>query len=351
LTGTATGGSYCYAFQITQRAKTQVYITGQSANTDFALTLVRNEEDGTLTSLGTSDSPGNATESLIALTQPGIYYWLMTANASDGSAFNFGSNVNVNADANELNDTLALATPVADHAVATGNMDSGSDLDYFRFVAQNGQDVILELGDAFGANEWVFELDNGGTWIPLSVNTYYTLSGLTAPTTVYVRVRANPSATVNPAHTYQLLLGGQVESSAGARAFTNENLIFINTNPFLTTQVHNQLFWSIVLYDSTGHPVPGAKANFNWQLLGVVHTVSAISDASGTASGQVNLGNCTGANTITQTAPNGQTWRTDFDAGAWNMTVDNTNNAGVGGPNFPSVTLGHICTQTFIPSP
>jgi len=83
----------------------------------------------------------------------------------------------------------------------------------------------------------------------------------------------------------------------------------------------------------------------------VLLAIAVAGDASGTASGQVNLGNCTGANTITQTAPNGQTWRTNFDAGAWNMTVDNTNNAGVGGPNFPSVTLGHICTQTFIPNP
>jgi hypothetical protein len=54
----------------------------------------------TLTVVGTSDQPGNADEGIIALTEPGIYYWLMTANASDGSGFNFGSIVNTNTDAN-----------------------------------------------------------------------------------------------------------------------------------------------------------------------------------------------------------------------------------------------------------
>jgi len=183
----------------------------------------------------------------------------------------------------------------------------------------------------------------------LSTNLYYTLSGLSAPGTVYVRVRPNPSAAVNPSHTYQLLVGTQVMASDGAHVFTDENLIRINVNPFLTTQAHDHLFWSITLYDSNGNPVPGAKANFNWQLLGVVHTQSALSNASGVASGEVFLGTCSQSETVQQTAPNGQTWRTTFDRGQWNITVDGTNNAGVGGANFPTVSLGHICTQTFIP--
>jgi hypothetical protein len=66
-------------------------------------------------------------------------------------------------------------------------------------------------------------------------------------------------------------------------------------------------------------------------------------------SGEVFLGTCNQSETIQQTAPNGQTWRTTFDRGQWNIAVDGTNNAGVGGANFPSVSLGHICTQTFIP--
>ncbi len=86
LSGTATGGSYCYGFQVTQRAKTQVFLTGQNANTNFALTLIRHNDDDTLTVLGTSDQAGNANESLLTLTQPGLYYWLMDANASDGSS-------------------------------------------------------------------------------------------------------------------------------------------------------------------------------------------------------------------------------------------------------------------------
>lgn len=154
LDGTTTGGSYCYHFEITQRAKTQVFLTGQNANTDFALTLVRHEEDDTLTSLGTSDQPGNADEGLLALTQPGNYYWLMDANASDGSAFQFGAIVNTAIDAHELNDAVSLSTTIPNNRTPMiGSMDSAQDIDYFNFVAENGQDLQIRLTDILIRNK------------------------------------------------------------------------------------------------------------------------------------------------------------------------------------------------------
>jgi phage protein U len=349
LSGTATGGSYCYGFQITQRAKTQVFLTGQNASTNFSLTLIRHNDDDTLTALGTSDQPGNANEVLTALTQPGLYYWLMTANASDGSAFNFGAIANTNADANEVNDAPDSATTVPDRTVMTGSMDSAQDIDYFKFVAQNGQDLLLQFTDSYGLNEWVFQYYNGSAWTSLSSNLPYTLAGLPAGYTLYVRVLPSASASVNPAHAYQLLIGTQVTSSDLVSVFSNENLVRITTVPYLTTQFHNQLTWSIRLMDSNGNPVQGAQANFRWRIEGLpMQTASAISNALGVAGNTITYTSCAGNHLIDQVAPNGQRWLTTFDAGEWDIKVTGAdqNNVGVGGSNFPTVSLGHICRQT-----
>jgi hypothetical protein len=84
----------------------------------------------------------------------------MDANASDGSQFSFGSIVNTNADANELNDIPALATAFpAIRTTLTGNMDSTSDVDYFKFVSQNGQSVLLYLVNPCSTTDWIFEYD------------------------------------------------------------------------------------------------------------------------------------------------------------------------------------------------
>ena len=352
LSGTATGGSYCYGFQITQRAKTQVFISGQNASTNFALTLIKHNDDDTLTVLGTSDNAGNANEGLLALTQPGLYYWLMDANASDGSSFNFGAIVNTNADANELNDTLGLATTFpAVRTTLSGNMDSATDVDYFQFVSQNGQSVVLRLNDSFGLNEWIFQYYTGSAWSTLSANQHYTLTVAAAPSTVYVRVLPNPSATLNPAHSYGLLVGSQVASSDNIDAFTTESIVRVQ-NPFLVDQAHQFLNWTIRLRDSAGNPVQGAVANFNWRWEGstTINTSTAVSNSAGVASGVANLGSCSGTYIVQETTA-GQTWRTWFDIGAWDLKVTGASSldVGVGGPNFPDVSLGHICSQQFIP--
>ncbi|MEP7247895.1 MAG: hypothetical protein ABI885_29990 [Gammaproteobacteria bacterium] len=274
----------------------------------------------------------------------------MDANASDGSAFSFGSSVNTNADANELNDTVTLATTIPDgRAVKSGNMDSAQDVDYFQYVPQNGQNVLMNLSDTFGLNEWVFQYFNGSAWAALSANQFYTLSGLVAGSPVYVRILPNASAVLNPAHAYGLTVGTQVMSSNNVSVSTTENLVRINTTPFLTTQAHNLLNWSIHLLDSNGNPVQGVTTTFRWQWDSStsVQVSSAVSNSAGVASGQANLGNCSGPNTIVQTSA-GQTWRTVYDTGHWDIKVTGADptQVGVGGANFPSVTLGHICQQT-----
>lgn len=352
LTGTTTGGSYCYHFQVTQRAKTQVFLIGQNANTDFALTLIRHEEDDTLTVLGTSDQTGNTDESLLALTQPGHYYWLMTANASDGSAFQFGALVNTAADAHELNDVPGLATVIPnDRTPMIGNMDSAQDVDYFQFVAQHGQDVFVRMDDTFGLGEWQLEYFTGTFWAPLNANVDYRFSDLPTPATLTLRILPNPSVALNTAHTYKLVVGSFVRSSDQVNVGTTENLARISlsdTNPPLVTQVHNELNWSIRVLDSKGNPVQGVQVDFIWGTNDIPTQVhSALSNAAGIASGTVNPPDCTGDFTIFHTS-GGQNWKTEFDVGAWSIAVPHTlpGEVGVGGENEPAVTLGHICRQT-----
>lgn len=352
LDGTTTGGSYCYHFEITQRAKTQVFLAAQNVNTDFALSLVRHEEDDTLTLLGASDQPGNADESLLALTEPGDYYWLMDANASDGSAFQFGAVVNTAADSHELNDAVSLSTSIpAGRTPMVGNMDSAQDVDYFNFVAENGQDLQIRLMDSYNHSEWVTEYFTGTTWNTISENMLYNFQDLPSPFTLHVRISPNPAVTVNPAHEYELLVGTRITSSDSVDVDSSENLAPIGLsdfNPPLSTQAHNELNWSMRVLDSNGDPVQGAVVNFRYVTEDIAEQVdTAISGSSGIASSSITLPDCTGNNTVTHYT-GGETWETDFDLGQWFIRVDDTdyNEVGVGGDEVSAVWLGHICDQT-----
>lgn len=352
LSGTTTGGSYCYHFQVTQRAKTQVFLISQNASTNFALTLIRHEENDTLTVLGTSDHPGNADEVLLALTEPGHYYWLLDANASDGSPFQFGAIVNTAADAHELNDVPELATVIPDdRAPMIGNMDSVQDVDYFRYTAQFGQDVFVRLDDTFGLNEWRLEYFTGSFWSPLGANTDVLLSGLPTPATIYLRISPNASAPINAAHTYRLVVGSFVRASDMVVVSSPENLarVPLSATPEpLVTQAHNQLNWSMRVLDSKGNPVRGVEVDFILaadEIPAAAHP--ALSNAAGIAGGSLTLPDCTGNLVVFHTNAGNQ-WRTEYDVGLWLIVVPHTieGEVGVGGPSVPNVTFGHICRQT-----
>ncbi|PFG08596.1 hypothetical protein [Marinobacter sp. LV10MA510-1] len=349
LDGTTTGGSYCYRFKITQRAKTQVFLTGQNANTDFALTLIKHEADDTLTSLGTSDQPGNADEGLLALTEPGDYYWSMDANVSDGSAFQFGAAVNTAADANELNDAASLSTPIPDDRTPmVGSINSAQDIDYFNFVAENGQDLQIQLTDSYGQNEWVIEYFTGTVWNTLGANMLHNLGGLPAPFTLNIRISPNPAVAVNPAHDYELVVGARVTASDSVDVGSDENLVRMSTSPFLTDQVHNELDCSMRVLDSSGNPVEGAEVTFKYYTDDIPLTIdTAISNSSGIAGNIISLPDCTG-NYSTTDYSGGYTWLSEFNVGEWAIRVKDTDpeEVGVGGENYPAVTLGHVCDQT-----
>ncbi len=280
----------------------------------------------------------------------------MDANASDGAAIQFGSIVNTNADAHELNDSVALSTPVPQpRAELVGSMDSAQDIDYFHFVAQYGQDLEIELKDAYGQDEWIIEYFTGTSWAVLDLDTAYRLSGLPMDFMLHVRVYPNPAVAVNPAHQYELTLGSIIAASTDDEVGSDENLVRLGNydwDPYLTTQVHNELSWSIRIMDPTLHPLEGVTVKFLYGTQSIPATVDiAETNVNGVASGSIPLPDCIGDNTVVHTAPNGQTWETDFDEGRWRVEVPeafNLGDVGVGGENFPYVVLGHICDQTYL---
>ena len=132
---------------------------------------------------------------------------------------------------------------------------------------------------------------------------------------------------------------------------TSENLARIGSgdfSPYLTTQAHNELDWSMRVLDSNGDPVKGAIVHFRYSTTDIAEQVdTAVSNSAGIAGDTISLPNCTGNIPVRHTT-GGNTWVTEFDLGAWAIDVEDTdpNEVGVGGDNYPAVTLGHICDQT-----
>ena len=148
-------------------------LVGQSTETDVNLSVLRHNPDDTFTAIGTSANTGNLDEVVLALTEPGHYYWFMEVIDSDGSPFNFGAAVATNLDAYEFNDTETLATILPDKQnTITGNMDSINDIDYYQFTVVRGQDISIRLLDETLSDEFIFEINNNG-WTPLVANNNY----------------------------------------------------------------------------------------------------------------------------------------------------------------------------------
>ena len=258
--------------------------------------------------------------------------------------------MNTAVDAHELNDAASLSTSIPDNrAPMVGSMDSAQDIDYFNFVAENGQDLQIRLMDNFGQNEWVIEYFTGTVWNTISANMLYNFGGLPTPFTLHVRISPNLAVAVNPAHDYELMVGARVTVSDTVDVESGENLVRIsNFSPFLTDQVHNELDWSIRVLDSSGNPIEGAEVTFKYYTNDIPLTGNtAISNSSGIAGNIISLPDCTGLYSTTDYS-GGYTWLSEFNTGKWSIRVKDTdpNEVGVGGDNVPAVTLGHVCDQT-----
>ncbi len=349
LNGMVAGGSACYHFEITQRGKTTVMLLGQGTQTDANLTLFRHEEDDSLTVVGTSATAGNADEGILALTEPGHYYWFIETVAGDGSAFNFAAVENTAADAYELNDVQALATALPDKQNRiSGNIDSSNDVDYYSFTAVRGQSAMLALVDTYGNGEWQLEFLNGGSWAPLGNGTNWVLNGLSAGQEVNVRVSPKAGASINPAHNYQLVLGSKAD--LGSFTINGESNVlripFGQTGISLVDQAYEELYWSIHVKDTTGAPVEGAQVTYkvdknnNYQY----DDYPGVTDSNGRAGGTVQLGTCSGIyyTEFYDYIGNYKSWfGADFNLGYTKMDV-------AGGSGVADMSLGHTCQMKLL---
>ncbi|WP_281556052.1 hypothetical protein [Thalassomonas sp. RHCl1] len=365
LTDSTAGSASCFHFEITQRAKTTVFVTGQNAQTNANLTLFRHEADDSLTIVGSSANAGNADEVVLALTEPGHYYWYIDVVAADGGAFNFAAVANTSADSYELNDSVALSTPLGDKLNnISGNMDSSADVDYYHFTAVRGQDTSISLSDTFGNNEWQLELYNGG-WQVLGNNLTHNLSGLQAGQVVNVRVTPNPAVTVDSSHNYQLSFGSKPAQFSNYSVDGESSVTRVTygaTSTYLTTQAYKKLTWGAMIKDSSGQPIEGAQVvlrvdkNFAASPDGLVHYVNypLTTNSNGQVAGSVDLGTCSGSST---SQPHYEYkfgtknwWQTEFNYGGWRIEVPGNADLGVGGNSVPYVVLGHLCRQTYLGS-
>ncbi|WP_225085888.1 hypothetical protein U1R68_02645 [Pectobacterium colocasium] len=369
LDGLQTGGSACYHFEITQRSKTTAFVVGQSAETDIALSLFRDDGQNNLTAINYSDQPGNADEATLNLTQPGHYYWFMEANAADGSAFNFGAIVNTNVDDYELNDIPSLATPLSDSLrEIEANSDSDSDADYYAFTATRGQHLLLRLdGVTSGTNNnWLLasSTDGGNTWTARNTGQEITIIPSQPNEKVLVRVLPNPSRLPTVSQKYKLVLGSKIVKFTHSLSGESNVLRIPSSAPtaygFMTTQAYRDITWGVRVTDSTGAGIPNIVAilildqreNNGALEFNAANAHGIITDSNGSASGSVKLDGCYADHTTQfQDYSMGyiNTWRTTYDVGAWIIDVPAQDGIGVGSTGT-YVTFGHICKQTLITS-
>jgi len=355
LTPTA-GSYYCIYFEISTLARTEFVALGQTAGRQVNLEVFQDvNANQTFTLLGSS-SDTDSRDSVLVLTEPGHYYMQLYANSGDGLPIQLAVAANSSLlDAYEPNDNVLNARVLSEaRNRVVANLDVPSDIDYYRFVSENGADVEAKLVDHFDTNEWKLELLNGSSWTELAVETPWKLSGLSAGSVLNFRVsqRPNVNHNLNP---YDLNIGYRIASIDQVSAISNENIVRITAqyqdDPYLTTQVHNRLDWTARIKDSKGTPLPGVEVQFLYGAQDIDGgTSSEITNSSGVASGIVAFPDCQGGHEVVHYESFGQMkgwWRSDFYYGAWRMRVpDSIGDDEVG---VSDVVMGHICFQEYLP--
>lgn len=352
------GQDFPYHFNLPKNARVLVQLINQSAGADMSLSLFRDDGQGNLQLLATSDNPGNADEYIDGVLPTGDYYWYMVAKTANNAQFSFGVGVDTNIDAFEPNDTpqTAFALPDSMNKVS-GNLDNPGDVDYFDFKAVRGQSVSMYLaGDENGSrNQWIFDRFDGVNWITVPAGSTSTYPSVAPGTTVKVRVRANPAVAQDPSKYYQLSLGSTPRLDT--HEVKGDNIVRVPVGEMpLATQTARLLNWSTKWSDSTGAPLLGVNPvlrvdnhfvdlNYRWV------DYKATTNSAGVSAATANIGTCFGDyQTVINDSSTGvpYKWRTTYNQGGWRIELAEFPGVGVGGNNVQYVNLGHICTQDII---
>ncbi|KZN50880.1 hypothetical protein [Pseudoalteromonas luteoviolacea] len=367
LGGAQTGGSDCFHFKLDRPSKIYAFVTAQNAQTNVNLKLIRHNPDDTLTEIGASSNEAGLDELVTTVSQAGDYYWLLEYAQADGSEFNFGVMASEFVDSYEINDTISQSTILPDQLnKVVGNLDGILDIDHYAFEAKRGQEVLLKFLDPGNTGEFVLEYLEAGAWVEVPLAKGKLITPAQAGEYQIVRVRPNYSLPNNPASVYQLTLGSNVASYAQHAVEPDANMLrvpySVQSSPYMTTQTYQKLTWSLILQDSTGHPVEGGQAHFiKWSdynnMAGAnAEITSAVSDAQGRISEVIDLGRCTwGRDEAIHTQYSmgyENRWRSRYNIGAWRVQIPSGLDSyiGIGGNRHSVVTLGHICDQDLLSS-
>lgn len=216
--------------------------------------------------------------------------------------------------------------------------------------------AMLEGVHSGTSGQWITEISgNGATWQAVQNDGYTSIGNLQQNQPVYMRVRPHPTATWSAATEYRLYFGSK--AAAGTHSVSGEsNLVRIPySTPYLTTQGYRQMTWGASVRDSKGSPLPGVQAtltlwpNVYFDAEYFAHQLEMNNGGAGFKT--INLSDCSGDNNVIFTnSASGQSYqyRAYFNIGAWRIDVLGGPDAGVGGPNYQTVTMGHICSMRIV---
>lgn len=357
----STGVYYCIYFEITQKSRTEFIALLQNSNRQVDVDVLQDiNADYNFTVLGSS-SETDSDDSVITLTEPGHYYMQMYATHADGGSISFAAASNTTIDVYEGNDSISTSyTLTNDVNEIFANLDYSGDVDYYRYQSKHGQDLYFLFTDTVNNNQWIVELLNSSSWVELTPGVEYKFSSLSIDDYAYIRVRQRSSAPYSNSY-YQLSFGSLIDDISNVEVDTTENLILMalgSTSPFYVTQAHNVLNWSAKIKDSAGYPIQGVQVVFHYQTEDIpAQTSVQYTNSSGIASASLTLPDCTGNRSVTHYhsfSPYAGNWKTEYDAGAWLIEVPKArgNSLFFGGyeeVGVSTVTMAHICKQTYLP--
>lgn len=233
------------------------------------------------------------------------------------------------------------------------SLENENDVKVYSFTAARGQDVnLLSLHSPSANNLWTFEVNRNNTWNIANLLTPKSIINLNPGETVLLRISHNKKQTFKANSKFTVEFGSRPYRASHTVTSDASNLPLY----WGTTQSYKFIHWSVILVDSTGHPVEGATATMKFtqreghQAFPGEHNL--VSGATGQASGSISLGECTGAKTsdpfYLSSGKYRYKWTVSYNTGDWYMSIRGNDQTGVGSAHGQTVTYAHICNQRMI---
>ncbi|SDV07517.1 hypothetical protein [Pseudomonas vancouverensis] len=224
-----------------------------------------------------------------------------------------------------------------------------TEVKHYSFTSVRGQDVLIHA-HVKNNRPLTVEYNHEGNWSVIPWGEALKLTGLAPDQEVQVRISKKPSNAFVAGDTYILELGSApYYADSRVRGDAAEIPLY-----WATTQAYRVLNWSVLLKDSTGHPVEGATATLILNKGGTDIPFPLVTDSTGSAADAIQLGSCHGLLTSnpfwTSSGKYRYKWEVEYNRGYWLIQVQGKEASGVGGHNVPNVSFAQICYQRMLRS-